>query len=167
MEIPGYQPTEVEIWARKNLDLIVADLEREREKYFNTLMETGWEDDASKYDASKRCLSEMPLCGVLTGWAPPQEYDLVYGNVVTPDAEPSRPHYFFVRNDKKNIACLLPGQFYQPSNLELSKGERLKALRSSAPKLIFTLSEEITMLSGDREEVKSLLHLDYTETRSW
>jgi len=149
-------------WGSSNIDEIAKAMCEVREfNYWMAINEDHYEK-TKYYRSSNFTLSEMPLCGSLNFISPPDGYNLIGGSVIYTDegTQKQRGHWFYASFGGKEIICLTPGQFIDPS-IELKKGERILILSQKAPGLVHVLNEEIAMLAGTRDEIFSKLGLNY------
>ncbi len=147
----------VDTWIIENRDTIVGAMEEERIDRRKNL--SAFPDYLAAFDLNKREYGEMPVCGF---WARalnvlPYGFEISTGAVVSRDGGKPMYHTYALRKDGE-ILCLTPGQFIEPDNEGLNRGDRIRKLQETAPRLVKKV-DGLCALQGSREEIHKTLGL--------
>lgn len=116
--------------------------------------------DSVSLDPNRFLLSEMGLCGVIHRLALPEGYHMVHGKVsIGGNDTISTKHIFAMSGDR--IVCITPGQFVEPLDKNLKKGERVEKLIKKDPRHII-VDGELAVLFGRKKDIERVYDLEYS-----
>lgn len=156
MEELNYHPSEIEIWTRKNLQVIHKELSLGAEIGYNGYIELDL-NRAKRFDLVERSLSEMPICAALKKVPIPSGWKRVTTKTSWPDLGQrwSTPHTYFVRLDDESVVYdLTPGQFVMSFDPGTEPNQRIGLMKQRNKELITICSEQISFLSGNKNIIK-------------
>jgi hypothetical protein len=144
------KPYPIENWVKQSAPELIAALA-------NHLKAVGSKDPVG-FDSNKLLLSEMGLCGAIHESILPKGYRPVSGVVYLNGGMIPFKHEFAVSGN--DILCITPGQFIEPGDNSLEKGDRIKMLMNRNPRHIM-VDGELAVLFGKIRDIDKSYGLLY------